>query len=157
MSELWVARVGAIRVRADVERKRHFGLSPTARPDEEAKREIYSSSASAVTYAKLLATATDVLEAGYPVVLDATYLKHQQRRAAFGLASQLGVGFGILDCSAEPEVLRQRLIGRRATDNDASDADLQVLADQLANSDPLDEVERRQVIDFPAAQTSRVS
>ena len=42
LSEAVVQRRGAIRLRSDVERKRHFGLTINERPNEKTKRKLYS-------------------------------------------------------------------------------------------------------------------
>ena len=54
------------------------------------------------------------------------------------LAADKNVSFTILDFVAPPEILRQRI---RQRTGDASDADLEVLQQQLANLKPLTESE----------------
>jgi predicted kinase len=49
--------------------------------------------ASAQTYVACLAEARQVLGIGFPVVLDAVFSKPEERAAAGGLASELGVPF----------------------------------------------------------------
>lgn len=150
-SELLVERLGAIRLRADVERKRHFGLSPTSRSGAQATLELYSPTATSATYAKLCGSAARILEAGYSVVLDATFLKLQQRRAAQEVAARAGADFNIVDCQADLPTLRQRLLDRQAAGGDASDATPQVLDAQLASREPLTELEKLLVVEFPEA------
>lgn len=48
----------------------------------------------------------------------------------------------MLSLTASIETLRQRIVNRRAEGVDVSDADLQILDDQLASQDPLSEAER---------------
>src|SRR5690606_22629203 len=70
-----VEALGAIRLRSDVERKRLFGAQPEdARGSLDAG--IYSAEASTATYQRLHQLAEGTLRAGFPVVLDAAYLKH---------------------------------------------------------------------------------
>ena len=66
--------IGAIRVRADVERKRLFGLDPLARSDAALKATLYSATATQVTQARLREMAALALPAGHSVILDATFL-----------------------------------------------------------------------------------
>jgi uncharacterized protein len=132
-----VTQRGAIRLRADVERKRLFGLRPLDRPGPQQLNKMYSHEASAKTYALLLSLAEEMLRAGYSVVIDATFLKLNQRRSARESASRLGVEFNILDCDLPESLLRDRLVQRLKSGDDASDADLQVLDQQLAGREPL--------------------
>jgi predicted kinase len=129
---------GALRVRADVERKRLHGLGPLQRPADDAARALlYGEAANEATQARLLAAAEAVLAGGWPVVLDATHIQRRRRDAAAALARRLGVAFEILDFPASPQVLRQRLQQRAARGDDASDADGAVLDRQLSSAEPL--------------------
>ena len=67
-----VEALGAVRLRSDVERKRLFGEQQV---ENTLQAGIYNQDASAATYARLNEVAETVLRAGYPVVLDATFLK----------------------------------------------------------------------------------
>ncbi len=146
LSTQLVACHGAIRLRSDVERKRLFELESTFRPNSDQSSEIYAADATDMTYAKLLSEAEQILAADYSVVLDATFLLSSQRRAAHQLAQRLDVDYAIVDCTADTETLRQRLIARSQTATDPSDANLQVLDAQLANRQPLDEQEQQFVL-----------
>ena len=130
-----VEAFGAIRLRSDVERKR---LYPAA-----AATELYSAPATLATYAHLHELAADILQAGLPVVLDATYLKQTQRQAALGVAEQLGVPFLILDCHAPLAAITVWLAERQAQGLDPSDATLAVIQAQEAGREPLSEEEQR--------------
>ncbi len=154
-SEAIVQREGAIRLRSDIERKRHFGFSPTERSSSEAKDKLYSESASHATYARLRRIAIGILRAGYPVIIDAAFLKHRERSLFHDLANSEGASFGILDCDAEPQILRQRISDRLQRNDDASDADLSVLEHQLACREPLTEAEQAYVIHV--SDSSRVN
>ena len=125
---------GALRFRADVERKRLFGLDALAVSDAAQKTRLYSSQASHATQARLRELATLALQAGYPVILDATFLALEPRQQARELAASLGVGFAIIDFRAGVDTLRTRVRQRRG---DASEADLAVLEQQLAHAVPL--------------------
>ena len=98
---------------------------------------IYSEDASQATYAHLHKQAETILRAGFPVVIDATYLKQPQRQAAAAVASETGVPFLILDCNAPDAVIASWLAQRQADQNDPSDATLEVVAAQQASRDPL--------------------
>ena len=79
--------VGALRVRSDVERKRLHGLAAAARSGSELGKGLYAPSASQATYDRLNQLAAAILEAGYPVVVDATFLEQEQRERFRTLAA----------------------------------------------------------------------
>nr|WP_245399037.1 bifunctional aminoglycoside phosphotransferase/ATP-binding protein [Pseudomonas syringae] len=123
-----VESLGAVRLRSDIERKRLF-----AGRDQD----IYGSQANVETYARLHELAGKTLRAGFSVVIDATYLKHDQRDAAAKIAENTGVPFLILDCEAPKAVIAGWLAQRQAQNNDPSDATLEVIEAQQANREPL--------------------
>lgn len=129
-----VEAFGAIRLRSDVERKRLY-------PDA-ASAELYAASATQATYAQLHRQAAEILQAGFPVVLDATYLKQAQRQAAHAVAEQTGVPFLILDCHAPEAVIAAWLAERQSEGSDPSDATLEVIQAQEAGREALSDAEQ---------------
>lgn len=123
-----VDSLGAVRLRSDVERKRLF-----AGQDEA----LYGAQVSEATYARLHELAGQALRAGFPVVIDATYLKQGQREAAAKVAETTGVPFLILDCEAPQAVIAGWLQQRQARNDDPSDATLEVIEAQQASREPL--------------------
>jgi aminoglycoside phosphotransferase family enzyme/predicted kinase len=140
-----VEELGAIRLRSDVQRKRLFdtpSAAPAPAPAPALNAGIYDPHASAATYDHLYQLATSVLQAGFPVVIDATYLKHAQREAAWQVAEETGTPFIILDCQAPDEVIAARLIERQNAATDPSDATLEVIQAQQASREPLSDAEQ---------------
>ncbi|MNR30314.1 hypothetical protein D3C85_1477630 [compost metagenome] len=78
-----------------------------------------------------------ILHAGFPVVVDATYLKREQRDGAAKIAEGTGAPFLILDCNAPQAVIESWLALRQADKNDPSDANLAIIEAQQANREPL--------------------
>ncbi len=134
-----VERLGAIRLRSDVERKRLFGLPVDASARAAPGEGIYGVDASDRVYARMLELAEPILAAGLSVIVDATFAKAEQRRPFARMAERLGVPWTLLQLEAGPDTLRRRIQQRR---NDVSDADLDVLEVQLAHRRPLDASER---------------
>ena len=132
-SQRLLEREGAIRLRSDVERKRLFGLD-MLEDSRSRGLDLYNAQATARTYEYLFSTARSLLQAGWPVVLDAAFLLRAERARAQALAQELHVPYAILDCQAPPEVLRQRL---RSRSSDASEADVDVLDKLQAIAQPL--------------------
>ena len=150
-SQPLVEACGVIRVRADVERKRLFGLDADARSGSTLGGGLYSREASAHTYARLAELARAVVEAGYPVLVDATFLKRTQRAAFAELAATLGVPFAILAFDAPVETLRARVRQRAEAGTDASEADVAVLETQLSAREPFEEEELACVVPIDTA------
>jgi len=132
-----VERLPVIRLRSDVERKRLLGLAAAARTGSGIDQGAYRATVTAATYRHLALLARRMLTAGWPVLVDASFLAAGERQRFARLAASLGVPFRILACSAAPEVLRARVERRAARASDASEADLAVLDAQRARYQPL--------------------
>lgn len=135
LSERLLATVGAVRVRSDVERRR-LVRAGKLRGDTR-----YSPAAISRTYDELATHARSILECGYPVVVDATFLKADYRARFVSLARELGVPLTILSLTAPLPVLEARVARRQVGARDASEATVDVLRGQLQELEPLDEEE----------------
>ena len=140
-----------LRLRSDVERKRLFGLAPRDASASPVNGGIYQPDANQLTYQHLQTLARQHLDAAWSCLVDATFLKHQDRAAFQALASQAGVEFFILAPQATPTQLRQRIRARLQRGNDASEATLAVLEQQMAHLEPLDAQESTHLLK-PAAR-----
>jgi aminoglycoside phosphotransferase family enzyme/predicted kinase len=132
-----------IRLRSDVERKRMFGLRPEEKSDVVLKQRMYSAEADRATYLRLAELAETVVLSGFPVIVDAAFLRQTDRERFAELARHLGVPFEILKCSASEQHLRDRIEARQRRGTDASEADQRVLAKQLESVDNLSPEEER--------------
>ena len=150
-SQQWLEANGAIRLRSDVERKRLFGLAPSDSSYAQGV-DIYRAGDSARVYAHLLERARPLLAAGYPVILDAAFLRRAERDDAHALALSLDVPFSMLACGATMPVLRKRI---RARKGDASEANVQVLERLAKLAEPLTRGERAMVLSAPFVARSR--
>jgi uncharacterized protein len=124
-------RLGAIRLRSDVERKRMVGLSPQARPSPEQEAALYAPGGIQAVYDHLLHKTEDLLARNHLVIVDATFLTRRHRRPFQDLARRMGTGFAIVTCTADAAILRQRLSLRSQAARDASDAGAAVMEKQL--------------------------
>ncbi len=111
-------------LRSDMIRKRLFGAAPEQRLPAEA----YARDATERVYAQLEAEAQAAIEVGGSVIIDAVSAKAEERAAFAALGKRLNVSFDGIWLEAPPEILRARVGARK---NDASDADLAVLEQQL--------------------------
>jgi predicted kinase len=146
----WLSeQLPAIRLRSDVERKRLFQENEQVHGLEQG---LYNADTTHATYDHLKDTAGRVLQAGYSVIVDATFLKASQRQLFAQLAADLDRPYLILDCVAPDEVLRERILSRQVEGADPSDADLEVLALQIENRQPLNDQELAQRIEVDTRQ-----
>ena len=129
-------RLGAVRLRSDIERKRMIGLAPDARPGTEQQASLYSPEGIRAVYRRLLLQAETLLHQGQTVIVDATFLTRDQRRPFQRLATGLDAGFAIVACTADTDTLRERLAERGQQGTDPSDADTTVMTGQLSQVEP---------------------
>lgn len=130
-----------VRIRSDVERKRAHGLGPQAETGSPVGAELYGEAATRATYAGLAALGAAVLEAGWPLIADATFLVRWQRDLLRQLARKQGLPLRILDFRAADAILRDRIRARVGQGGDPSEATLEVLERQLRTAEPLQEDE----------------
>ena len=135
-------RLGALRVRSDIERKRLFRIEPGARLEGAALAAMYARDATRRTYDRLAEQARTIIGAGYPAIIDAAFLRREERDAFRALSATLGARFALVECTAPADVLRARVNRRAAQDIDASDATVAVLERQLATHEPVAPEER---------------
>lgn len=140
VSDQWLQsdpQASTLRLRSDVERKRLFGLERAARSGAALDGGIYASDAHGRIYGHLHTQAESLLRAGWSVIVDATFLKRADRDRFAALARQVGADFAILAPQATPAQLRERILARSAQGRDASEATLEVLAQQMRVVEPL--------------------
>lgn len=136
-SEALAQLSGAIRISSDVERKRSgqrlFGRDTAPSHSQSA----YTEEAIDANYAKLREMADAVLSAGFPVIVDASFLKHVHRASFIELAAICATPIFIVDFHADTNVLVERLAKRAGLKDEPSDADESVLLRQLGEHDRL--------------------
>ncbi|HEU0233806.1 MAG TPA: AAA family ATPase [Gallionella sp.] len=147
-AQVALERLGAIRVRSDVERKRLFGLDALADSRSLTGTGIYGEEATRRTYARLHELARGLLAAGFPVIVDAAFLRHAERESFCALAKEMGVPFAIASLRTDEAVLAQRLAQRLSRGNDASEADTAVLRTLQATQEPFRDEEQAFAVTF---------
>ncbi|WP_342349400.1 AAA family ATPase [uncultured Nitrospira sp.] len=137
-----VKALGAMRVRSDVERKRIHAEQPKIVVGQETSKSLYSPDMTRATYDRLWDLANTMLQAGYSVVVDATFIESAQRQSFIRLAHERLVSVVILDVWAPDEVLAERIASRAKQRTDASDATIGVMEQQKAKGEPLTKLEQ---------------
>ena len=126
-----------IRLRSDTERKRLPRLPEMYGINASPDTGMYAPNIGVQTYQRLLELAEVLLQAGWSVIVDATFLKQADRTSFHALAVRANSQFSILAPKAAPDELRERILRRQASATDASEATLEVLAHQLQVIEPL--------------------
>jgi len=86
-------------------------------------------------YARLLELTGDLIAVGENVVVDAAFLSSANRATFQAFARKQGCECVVVQCDAQPDVLRQRVVLRLASGDDPSEATLAVLDRQLESFD----------------------
>ena len=152
VSQALLEKTGAIRIRSDVERKRLHGLAADVRSGSAIDAGLYSKEITGKTYTRLQQLAGEILEAGYSVIADATFLQAPYRQDFFRLAERCHITPVILHCVADKAILEDRLRQRNLEAVDASEADIRVLLHQLETLDPLDDTEKKYTVEIDTGQ-----
>ncbi len=140
-----VEELGAIRIRSDKERKRLFGESAAEKGALNAG--IYRPEATEKTYQRLLDLAAVIIESGFPVVVDATFLKQAQRQPFQHLAAQLEIPFRVIHVTAPLPTLLERVNKRSKEAGNISDATENVIMQQQMQAEPPGHDEPQTTID----------
>ncbi len=140
-----VEELGAIRLRSDIERKRLYGFDAYETSNSDLDQGLYTAAATAATYRRLADLASHLLRADFTVIVDATFLKQAQRQTLLELELDCRYRCLVVDCRAPEAELRRRIIER---EQDASEATLEVLEEQLATRQPISafELEQAEVV-----------
>jgi aminoglycoside phosphotransferase family enzyme len=121
----------AIIIRTDATRKRIAANCPDL--------ELYGREMHINTYRAMFNAARTALDAGFSVILDATFLHPDSRRQAFNLANEYAILLHFFWLDIDEATLREQIKKRRSTASDISDADLRVLDLQLSEYQRPDE------------------
>jgi uncharacterized protein len=146
-SQAALERLQAIRIRSDVERKRLHGLSPLARSGALSDN-LYGAAATERTFARLHDLARGLLDVGIPVIVDAAFLRRDERELFRRLAQEMGIPFVIASMKTSLGTMRERIAQRQIKSNDASEAGLAVLELLRNKQEKLSPQERAHAIEF---------
>jgi aminoglycoside phosphotransferase family enzyme/predicted kinase len=132
-------RLGANIIRSDVLRKELLDIRPDERHFEDFGAGIYTDAISAQTYRQTLQKAREMLEAGQPVIIDASFRRREERENAAALARQLKADFFIIECTSPDEEIKTRLEKRLLKKGEASDGRWEIYVDQKNHYERIDE------------------
>jgi aminoglycoside phosphotransferase family enzyme len=127
----------AVSLHSDRERKRLHRLATDADSRSAIAGGIYSAAAGRKTYDRLGQLAGGLIESGISALIDATFIRHNERERMRQLAHEHQVALIILDFPLAEDRLRQRLRKRAEEGERVSEANEEVLDYQLQRQEPL--------------------
>jgi aminoglycoside phosphotransferase family enzyme/predicted kinase len=142
LSSQLMERTDCIRIRSDVERKRLYReLSRRG-----VRLDLYGQEMNARTFQHQFEQAKALLESGYSVIVDATFIRRRTRKSYLSMAEKLGVPARILSCFCEQKLIEARLRRRKKMGGDPSDADIKVMQQQMKHAEALSSSEQASTI-----------
>ncbi len=139
VSQALARRLGLTIVSSDTVRKTLAGVPLTEHHFAEIDSGIYSAEFSRRTYDQMFTEARAILAQGGSVMLDATFIRTDERRMAQRLASEIGAEFAVIECVLDEENTRQRL-AKRLESPAISDGRWEIYAAQKNKFEPVAEV-----------------
>ncbi len=146
LTNVFLQAFPVIRIRSDIERKRLNKIGETERKKQGIAEGAYNQSSTEKTYQILYQLAEQMLDAEFSVIVDATFLKINQRKKFAKLANLKHLDFTIVHCHASLDVMENRVIQRNKKNLDASDADYTVLQSQISQDEAFVEEEKKYVV-----------
>jgi uncharacterized protein len=123
-------------LRSDEVRKDVTATPHVAHPRHAIGEGIYSDEITHHTYAVLLDRARTLLGYGESVILDASWVRDEDRRVAASVASVAAADLIALQCELDADIAAERMRRRRAEGTDPSDADADVARAMATSADP---------------------
>jgi hypothetical protein len=120
LAQTLAKRLGLVVISSDITRKLLAGIPVTEHRFEEFDGGIYSAEFSRKTYAQMFSGAGDILSEGGSVVLDASFIRAEERLEAKRLAKETGADFFIIECRLDEKTIKRRL-ARRLKQGSVSD------------------------------------
>ena len=145
------ALLGCELISSDTVRKRLAGLSPTDRRYEPFAEGIYSQAWTQRTYEEMLRQAQSVLVTGGCAILDAAFLREDERERARQVARQASARVLVVECIAPYEVMIERLVKRQAGDS-LSDGRPEILDRQIRSREPVAGLSSREHVTVDTAR-----
>jgi len=137
LAQALAKRLGLAVISSDITRKQLAGVPLTEHRFEGLDSGIYSAELSRQTYDKLFAGAGGILSDGGSVILDASFIKAEERLKAKRLAEGTGADFFIIECTLDEENIKKRL-ARRLKQGSVSDGRWEIYRPQKKAFDPVE-------------------
>jgi aminoglycoside phosphotransferase family enzyme/adenylate kinase family enzyme len=161
LSAKFSENLGIIHLRSDVERQRLIHKPEQGQAQKLSSNEVnqglYTTENVMLVYYRLVELASTLLDAGFSVLIDATFLQSKQRELFAELAAEKQVNLLILDFCAPVQELKRRISQRQNSGNDASEASIAVLEHQLKTAQAFSVAELEKVIQIDTCATEALT
>jgi uncharacterized protein len=134
------SRSGFAIISSDRTRKRLAAIPVQRSAADSYKSGIYTDAVTEATYTAMLDEAAQMLRDGTGVIFDGTFQDPAQRKAVLELAEQVKLPILFVECRAEDDEIRRRLIERERAGQDPSDATVEVYLRQREDFVALSEI-----------------
>jgi predicted kinase len=138
LAQALAKRLGLAVISSDITRKQLVDVPLTEHRFDEFDGGIYSAELSRKTYDNMFSEAGDILSDGGSVVLDASFIRAEERLKAKRLAEETGAEFFVLECQLDEENIKKRL-ARRLEQGSVSDGRWEIYRPQKEAFDPVKE------------------
>jgi len=138
MAQALAKRLGLAVIASDITRKQLAGVPLTEHRFDGFTGGIYSAELSRQTYDKMFSGAGDILGEGGSVILDASFIKAEERLKAGQIAEEAGADFYIIECTLDEANIKKRL-ARRLKQGSVSDGRWEIYGSQKEAFDPVGE------------------
>jgi aminoglycoside phosphotransferase family enzyme/predicted kinase len=138
LAQALAKRLGLAIISSDVTRKQLAGIPVTEHRFEGFDSGIYSAELSRRTYDKMFSGVGDILKEGGSVVLDASFIRAEERLKAKRLAEETGADFYIIECTLDEANIKKRL-ERRLKEGSISDGRWEIFRPQKKAFEPVRE------------------
>jgi aminoglycoside phosphotransferase family enzyme/predicted kinase len=138
-------RLGLTVISSDITRKKIAGVPPTEHHFEGFSGGIYTPEFTRQTYDAMFAEAKGIMASGDSVVLDASFIRKEERLRAKQLAEDAKSDFLIVETVLPEDVVKKRL-ARRLKSGSVSDGRWEIFLPQKERFEPVNEVAEEQHI-----------
>jgi uncharacterized protein len=129
-------RLGSTVISSDIVRKQLASVPAAEHHFNEMESGIYSQDFTRMTYDNLYTEAGKILIEGDSVILDASFIKAEERSRALTLAGKTGADFFILECRLD-EANTHRRLARRLKNESISDGRWEIYEPQKKKFEPV--------------------
>lgn len=127
---------------SDIVRKTLAGVSLTGQRPEGFGGGIYTPEMTRRTYDEMFRQAKEEISAGRNVVVDAAFLRKEERIQARKIAEDMSADFYMIECVCSDDEVRRRLDRRVRSGSSPSDATFETYLMQKKNAEPITEMPR---------------
>jgi aminoglycoside phosphotransferase family enzyme/predicted kinase len=157
LAQALAKRLGLVVISSDVTRKQLAGIPITERHFEEFDGGIYSAEFSRKTYNKMFSEAKHILRDKGSVILDASFIRAEERLNAKRLAEKAGADLFIIECILDEANIKKRLAHRLERET-TSDGRWEIYQPQKEAFDPVKEAtpQKHAIIDTSKPLTENI-